>query len=385
MGQQTPANGKRVPAAHPRPLVQIGIVLLLLYGFLLSISLMGSAFKLFGQRFAEALIAGCTNPLAGLFIGMLATGLIQSSSTVTSLTVGFVGGGVLPIGFAIPILMGANIGTTITNLLVSFGFVTRREDFRRAFAGALVHDFFNLCSVAVLFPIEMRFHIIQRSAEALGRLFGSAGGAAFAGPVQIAIQPVCRALIRLLTGTFRLPAAAAGSVLLASAVCLLVASLVFLVRTLRAVVVHRAERVVHRYLFRNDLTAFALGICLTVLVQSSSVTTSIMIPLVGAGVVTLRRCFPYTLGANIGTTCTALLASLATVYAGEGGTHGITIAFAHLLFNLFGILIFYPLRVVPITAAVKLSNLAAESKRWAVLFVLGLFFGLPLLVILLTR
>ncbi len=146
--------------------LRILTVLGLLYVFLLSITMMGSAFKLFGKGFAEALIRGCTNPFAGLFIGVLATGLIQSSSTTTSLVVGFVGGGVLPLQFAVPLIMGANIGTTITNLLVSFGFVTRREDFRRAFAGATVHDFFNICSVIVLFPLELRFHIIQKAASA---------------------------------------------------------------------------------------------------------------------------------------------------------------------------------------------------------------------------
>ena len=67
-------------------------------------------------------------------------------------------------------------------------------------------------------------------------------------------------------------------------------------------------------------TALVLGVCLTVAVQSSSVTTSLVVPLVGAGIITIHRCYPFTLGANIGTTCTALLASPVR-YRGETATY----------------------------------------------------------------
>ncbi|MBN1557579.1 MAG: Na/Pi symporter [Lentisphaerae bacterium] len=370
------------------PLTRSGLLRLLaalglLYVFLLSISMMGGAFRLFGARFAEHLIRNCSNPIVGLFIGILTTSLIQSSSTTTSLVVGFVGGGVLPLDFAIPIVMGANIGTTITNTLVSLGFVTRRADFQRAFSGAIVHDFFNLCTVALLFPLEIRFHLIRRLAESLTGMFNRAGGVTFSSPLKAVIAPVCTLLQRLLTEVLALPPGAAGVIMLILAIGFLMASLVLLVRNLRAVVLSKAESFVNRYLFRNDLMAFVLGIGLTVAVQSSSVTTSLVIPLVGAGIVTLYRCYPFTLGANIGTTCTALLASLATVHAGPHGSVGVTTAFAHLIFNVLGIAIFYPLRRIPIWMARRLARLAAESKRWAIAFIVLMFFGIPLLVVLL--
>ena len=136
-------------------------VFLLLYFFLASIKLFGSSFKLFGSGFAEGLVNAYSNPFLGLFTGILATSLVQSSSTVTSLIVGLAGAGFLPIEYAIPMIMGANMGTTITNTLVSLTFVTRKEDFRRAFAAATVHDFFNLSAIVVLFPLEIIFHPIQ--------------------------------------------------------------------------------------------------------------------------------------------------------------------------------------------------------------------------------
>jgi sodium-dependent phosphate cotransporter len=381
------------PAAAPAPtryrelVWRILAAVVLLYVFLLSIKLMGGAFKLFGRDFAEGLMRETANPLVGLFIGVFATSLIQSSSTTTSLIVGFVGGG-MPLSVAIPMIMGANIGTSVTNTMVSLGFVARKEDFRRAFAGATVHDFFNLLTVLLCFPLEVAFGLLEWMSLRLTDLFSSAGGVTFTSPLKAIIKPASKAVIGLATDTLGLSDRAAGILLVVVAAAVLIASLIFLVRNMRVLVVERAERVVNRYLFRNDLTALLLGLALTVVAQSSSVTTSLIVPLVGAGIVSLARCYPFTLGANLGTTCTALLASLATVTVDESGTAmtlGVTAAFAHLSFNLLGIAVWYPLRRVPLAMAHGLARLAAESKRWAVIFVLLTFFGVPLLMILASR
>ncbi|MBD3390500.1 MAG: hypothetical protein GF418_00665 [Chitinivibrionales bacterium] len=375
---------------HLAAILKAVAVLALLYLFLLSIQLMGTSFKMFGKGFAERLITSTSNPFVGLFIGVLATSLVQSSSTVTSLVVGFCGGGMLPLEFSIPIIMGANIGTSITNTLVSLTFVTRKEDFRRAFAGATVHDFFNLSAVAVLFPIELNLHPIQKMSLALTSVFRNTGGAKFTSPLKAIIKPAVNFIEHALESGLGLSTNAVATVMLVLAIAALIGSLIFLVRTMRSLVISKAETFIEKYLFSNDALALLIGLVLTVLVQSSSVTTSLIVPLVGAGILSLRRCFPFTLGANLGTTCTALLASLATVGAAgaggeEGSLVGVTAAFAHLSFNIFGILIFYPLRVVPLTLATSLASLATESKKWAAAFILGVFFLLPLLMILITR
>lgn len=368
--------------------LKIVSVVLLLYAFLISIKLMGASLHLFGTDFAEQLIRTCSNPFVGLFIGILVTSIVQSSSTTTSLVVGIVGGGMLPVDYAIPIIMGANIGTTVTNILVSFTFVTRREDFRRAFAGATVHDFFNLFTVLVFFPLELKFHFIQRLAEQLTVLFEGVGGVQFAGPLKSIVEPVVDGIKHLVIDTFNLSAGLSGTVMLVGALLLMGASLVYLVKQMRSLVIGQAEVFIDRYLFRNDFAAMLLGLGLTVAVQSSSVTTSLAIPLVGAGILSLRRCYPYTLGANIGTTCTALLASLATVTVVNGqtvNTLGVTAAFAHLMFNMCGIAVFYPLKRLPLWCASRLAEVAARSKFWAVAFVLGVFFVIPVLVIVIAR
>jgi sodium-dependent phosphate cotransporter len=360
-------------------------VVFFLYFFLVSIKLIGISFQLFGKGFAEQLISSYSNPFVGLFTGILATSLVQSSSTTTSLVVGLVGAGALPVEYAIPIIMGANLGTTITNTLVSLAFVTRKEDFRRAFAGATVHDFFNIWTIIVFFPLELKFHFIQKSAFFLTRAFEGAGGVTFAGPFKLVINPAIQGVKSFLTKILSLPEIVAGVIMLIVAVIVVIVSLIYLVKTLHSLTVTTAGVFVDRFLFRNDFTALFLGLCLTMVVQSSSVTTSLIVPLVGAGIISVRRCYPVTLGANLGTTVTAILASLATVSMASGqtvNTAGVTTAFAHLTFNIYGIAVFYPLRRLPILCATRMADLATKSKKWAPIFVFVVFFVVPLVMIL---
>jgi sodium-dependent phosphate cotransporter len=363
-------------------------VLFFLYAFLVSIKLMGASFQVFGKGFAEQLISAYSNPFLGLFTGILATSLVQSSSTTTSIIVGLVGGGLLPVAYAIPMIMGANVGTTITNTLVSFSLVTRKKDFRRAFAAATVHDFFNLWTLVALFPLEINFHFIQKSALLLTRVFEGAGGVTFTSPLKLVIDPVTHGIQDFLTKILSVPEIAAGVIMLIVAVMVVITSLIYLIKTMQSLTIAQAENFIDRYLFRNAFTAILLGAGLTVVVQSSSITTSSIVPLVGAGIVTLRAAYPFTLGANIGTTFTAILASLATVSVVNGqviSTAGVTVAFAHLTFNIFGIALFYPLRRLPIFCANRLADLAADSKKWAIIFVLMVFFIVPLIIILVAR
>lgn len=371
-----------------RRLLKTLFIVLLLYAFLVSIKLVGSSFKLFGSDFAKTLIDSYSNPVLGLATGILATSIVQSSSTVTSLVVGLAGGGVLPLEAAIPMVMGANMGTTITNILVSLTFITRKGDFRRAFAAATIHDFFNILSIALLFPLEVYFHIIAKSAVFLTDVFKGIGGVTFTSPLKYVISPVAKGFENFLRDTLSLPDPVTGALILVVAVAVVIVALLFLVRSLREITASQTESYIDKYLFTNAFTALVLGMILTGIVQSSSITTSLIVPLVAAGVISLQKAYPFTLGANIGTTITAILASLATVGASNGGevvTVGVTVALAHLLFNVYGVSIFLPLRRVPIFLATRLANVAAEQKRWAFTFVILMFFVLPLLIIIFAR
>ena len=126
----------------------------------------------------------------------------------------------------------------------------------------------------------------------------------------------------------------------------------------------------------NPFVGLFMGILATSLVQSSSVTTSLIVPFAGIGILTLEKIFPYVLGANIGTTITGILAALAT-----GSSAGITIALVHLLFNIAGILMIYPIKNIPLGLARRFSDLSLKSRSVPVFYVVSAFFLVPLVVI----
>ncbi len=314
--------------------------------------------------------------MIGLLTGILATSLVQSSSTVTSLTVALVASGALTIEGAVPIVMGANVGTTVTNTIVSMGHITRKNEFMRAMAGATVHDFFNFASVALLFPLEIFFGVISKPASWLSSGITGAGGAELLSPLKAVVKPISVFIIGILNET--------GWLILLIGLLFLFLALRYLVVMLKKMMMGRAERILHKYIFGTPMAAMACGLALTVLVQSSSVTTSVIVPMVGAGILTIRQIFPYTLGANVGTTITALLASLALAADNpETGLAAITVALAHLLFNVFGIVIIYgikPLREIPIRMAQWMGQLAGKNRLYAFLYLISIFFLLPLLL-----
>ena len=347
-------------------------LLALLYIFMLSITMMGAAFKLFGKDFANQLIATTSNPFVGLVIGILATSVIQSSSTTTSIVVGLVGANVLSIGNAIPIMMGANIGTSVTNTLVSLGHISRSDEFQRAFSASIVHDFFNLIAVSIIFPIQYFTNILGISSDFLAGTFQNMGGLKAISPIKVITQPVVN-IVTDISGK-------SGIIVLILSLILLFITLRYLVKVLKALIIGKVEKFFDRIIFRNAFISLVFGLIITSLVQSSSITTSLIVPLVGAGILTIEQIFPYTLGANIGTTVTAMLAAMAT-----GNIAAITVAFAHLSFNIFGTVIIFPVRFVPINIAKWMSRLSLKSKAYPILYIVIVFFLFPFLTIYFLR
>ena len=372
-----------------KTLSKITLVIAFLYLFLLSIALMGAAFKGFGKGFAESLIQTTSNPFVGLVIGILATSIVQSSSTTTSIVVGIVGAGQLSVANAIPIIMGANIGTTVTNTLVSLGHVGRREEFRRAIGAATVHDFFNLICVSIMFPLELVTRslvgrgFLEGSAGFLAKAFQGAGGFKVTSPVKAITKPVVHFLEEdILVPLFSSPIASHVLMLLISAIFLFLA-LYYIVKIMRSLIAARAEIVLNNVVAKNGLMALVAGLIFTIMVQSSSITTSLLVPMVAAGILSVETIFPITLGANIGTTSTAVLASFAT-----GNPAGIIIAFVHLLFNTVGVVCIFPIpifRAIPIRLAYGLGNLAAAKRRYAFAYVLSVFFVVPSVLIFVPK
>lgn len=375
------------------------LFLLFLYLFFISIELMGTAFKGFGKGFAERLIATTANPFVGLFIGILSTSIMQSSSMTTSILVGMVAVGTISVRNAIPVVMGANIGTTVTNTIVAMAHITRKQEFKRAFSGALLHDFFNSLSVIVLLPLHLISQLIfgkgylQYLAEILTKIFSNVGGMKFISPLKLLTRPVINLLHKQLLPAILRPffaqengeisAKALGVLTLIFAVALLFLALKYMTKFMKSALMARVGNLFDAYLFKTPLRGFVVGAILTATVQSSSVTTSLAVPLIGAGVLTMQQIFPYVLGANLGTTITAMLAALAI--GTEGGGIAITVAFAHLCFNISGTLIWYPLKKVPITMARKMGEFSMKSRKLAIIYLIVVFYMIPGLLIFIMR
>lgn len=362
---------------------KVSLLCLIMFVFLVALELMGLTFKGLSsniEHYITQYIQG--NPIIGLFIGLFVTAIIQSSSTSTSLIVVAITSLGFPIQdsvtMAVPMIMGANIGTSITSTIVSFGHVTKKSEFRKAIASATVHDFFNILVTCILLPTEILFGTISNSALYLVDAFSIQenmnSGKGFS-VLDITIKPIAHFIESLLQKNFVLN-------LLVSLI-LLFFSLQYLSKLLKALIIGESQEKFEKVIFGSPLKSLFWGTVITAGVQSSSVTTSLMVPLVATNKVSLQRAFPFLLGANIGTTVTALIAAFST-----GLKIAIAISFCHVLFNVFGVIIFMItpiLKDVPVKMARALGQ-ATMHKRWVgFAYVTITFFVIPLLLIIFTQ
>ncbi len=363
------------PRFRPEVFFRVILVFLLLAAFLVAIQCMGGSIKLMGKETSEALFQGVKNPFAALAVGILSTVLVQSSSTTTSMIVALVGSGEIPVEDAVPMIMGANIGTTITNTLVSIGHVRQSAHFRRAFAAATVHDFFNLMCVALLLPLELMTGFLSKTAIFMTDYLFGIGGGNFDSPVKVGVKAAYKSILHGLESV-GLEGTPLALTVLAIGISTTFVCLVFITKNMRALIVGPLEQALNRSLGRSGLIGIVVGVAVTVAVQSSSITTSLLVPLCAAGILSLENAFPIMLGANIGTTVTALLAS-----AAADTSAGLTIALVHALFNLLGTLIFYPIqrvRHIPIRMARGLAIAASRNPIYVLIYVVGVFILMPL-------
>ena len=376
-------------ASQKLPLVvwRVMAVLFLLLVFLLGVKGLGDGFKLFGKDFLDSFFSLTANPFGGIFVGVLATTLVQSSSVSTSMIVGLVAApeNPLPLANAVPMIMGANIGTTVTCTVVSLAHMGRRDEFERAFSVAGCHDFFNILAVMIFLPLELMTGYLQSIARFLSGLVVGIGGFTYESPFKALLSFGFAPIQSLAEATFDVGWGQA-MFLVGMSAALIFLALWLIVRLMRSLVSSRIETAVSSALGSNAVIAIVIGIIVTVMVQSSSITTSIMVPLAAAGVLRLEQAFPITIGANIGTTITAMGAALAV--SGPNAIAGIEIALVHLFFNLSGAILIYPvrrIRQVPLQAARMLAAAAVKSRKLALVYVGTMFYGFPALLIYVTQ
>jgi solute carrier family 34 (sodium-dependent phosphate cotransporter) len=309
---------------------------------------------------------------------MLATVLVTSSSVSTSTIVALVGSGILPVELAIPMVMGANLGTTVTNTLVSLFSIRNPDEFRRAFSAATMHDLYNVMAVLILLPLELLTGYLERVATALASPIEAAGitGADVDGPLSFLTGPA-EDLIVTAMGAVVPEGGFLGVVLLLLGIAIIFTSLRYITKVMRLVLGGGFEQRLNSSVSRGaGLMGVLFGAVGAIVLFTSTVVTVMLIPLCAAGILALRNAYPITIGANIGTTMTALLAALAV-----DETAGLVIALVHFTYNVTAVLIIYPLpqiRFIPLRVAMALGNQAAK-RRWVVfVYVGGFFVGLPL-------
>ena len=351
-------------------------VLIALFIFLFALDLMISSLQHLGKPAAETIILATSNPFTGLFIGLLITALIQSSSAVTSMVVALVASGAMTIEGAVPIIMGANVGTTITGIIVSLGFITKKKEFKRAVAAGAYHNFFNILTVIILFPLEYYYGFLSGLSEYFASVFFNQP----IGPMKTefsllgnGLGSIVNLIVDHINNEF---------VLAVLSIALLFGSILFFRKVLSDQLGFRSQERFQRFFFRSPLKSLAWGLLTTAAIRSSTITTSLVVPLVAKKIVKLRAAAPFILGANVGTTITAFIAAMFNSNA------AISIAIAHFLFNFIGVLIFFPipyLREIPIRLASGLGRITLQYRLAGFLYLLLTFFFIPFSLIYLNK
>lgn len=339
--------------------------------FLLAIDFIGYSFRLLNKDIANSIINLTANPFISLFIGLLITAIIQSSSTSTSMIVAVVASGSIGFSDAIPMIMGANIGTTLTSTLVSLSFITNRDEFRKAIGAGVVHDFFNILVVAILFPLEYNYGVLTEMSAAASNFI--LGDGYVAQNTEFRFFLFTKPIVLYIGSLLPYPV-----VLAIASFAILAIAVKFLSHTLYKSITGGSREFLQKYFFGSPYRSFFWGVVFTAGIQSSSVTTSVIVPFVATRKISLKQCFTFILGANIGTTITALIAAL---FKSEAA---VSIALVHLFINLIGVLIFLPfpiIRNIPVRMAKAFGRLAMKFRIAGFAYIILTFFLIPFILI----
>lgn len=338
--------------------------------FVFALDLMVSSLQHIGKSAAETIIQATSNPFTALFIGLLITAMIQSSSTTTALVVALVASGSITLESGIPIIMGANVGTTITSTIVSLGFINKKKEFRRAAAAGTYDGFFNILIVVILFPLEYYYGFLSGISQWIAAYFFHPSSA----PVETSFSskwymfgPVIGWIVKIIPN---------GFLLALLSFVLLFTSILFFRKLISGLLLASSPERFSRFFFRNAWKSIFWGTVTTAAIRSSTITTSVVVPIVAQRIVSLRKAAPFILGANIGTTITAFIAA----FFNSNTSGAISIAIAHFLFNFIGVLVFYPipiLRRIPMELANRLGKLTLKYRLAVFVYILMIFFFIP--------
>jgi len=348
------------------------LTFVLFFLFLISLELITSACRELGSDYTSSIFKVTGNPVVSLFIGLLATAIIQSSSTITASLVAMVAANIISLEAAIPVVLGANIGTSITCMMVSFGHLGTPKAFRRGFMVGSSHVIFNVLTAILFFALEQYWSVLSMSSRYIASLIShwGASGQGWFFLNDLFVTPFALLLKSVVSNQ---PLAILGFSLVLLFMCIYTLTALFRFLMLGGNSGKKLSSALN-----NPFVSLLSGAGITAAIHSSSVTTSLSVMLAATEKISPKKLFPFILGANVGTTVTALMAAIGRSEA------GLAIAICHLLFNVFGVVLFYPfpiLRNVIVQIARWSGVMAQKNLAFAFGYLFILFFALPFLVI----
>ena len=296
--------------------------------------------------------------------------------------VGLVASGAVGLAPAVPIIMGANIGTTVTPMIVALGLISQRKEFGHGVSTATLHGLFNIFMVIILMPIELTTRSLSTAADTLASwLYGLVGNVTpSTGFLEFLTQSISSPLASL-SSSDQFPTGNPYLFIVLGMAALLV-SLRLIIKLFEGRVAVQVRNRMNRYLFGHPRQAFLTGFVTTAILQSSSVTTSFVVPLAAQTKLALPRVFAYLIGTNIGTTITALVA--ATIL-GASSEAALALAFVHLLVNCIGAILLYPLKAIrniPIIISTAIGKASRDNRVIPVIYLVLIYFLLPGILVL---
>ena len=386
------------PIIGNRKLRLILTLMLSIYLFIASLEGVKSGFKLVFSEWQSSILCMITSdaaPVTGLALGMLSTALVQSSSAVVAATMVSMAGMVatgLPleasIQFGVPMILGANIGTTVTNTIVAFGIkrgMTNKE-FNETIPAVIVDDVYEALTITLFFMGELYTKFISRSVLALGTFYIEVlhmeqyFSYFQESVVDIIVKEPLVSPIKNVTVGF-MGQSVGGLALFVGWFLIIILSMGMITNGLEKLIETGWEDKVQAA-FRSPSKGFFTGFSITFLVGSSSVGTSLVIPFVATKIVDLKKAYPYLVGCNLATTM-----DLSQIYAYlAGGIVGMTLGSAHILLNIMAMILWFisPLRFVPVKVAEWLGDKIAHNQNSAfalLAWVIGVFFVVPIIII----
>jgi len=291
------------------------MVLSLLSGvalFLFGMSLMGDGLKQVAGNKLEAFLYKMTNtPLKGVALGTGVTSVIQSSSATTVMVIGFVNSGMMKLKQAIGIIMGANIGTSITGWILCLSYIEGSNGIAKILSSA------TIAAVVAVIGTIMRMICKRTTHKNIGNIM-----------LGFAIVAIIGIIFR--TFVKKKPYSDIGDIMLGFAI------LMFGMQTMSGAVTPLRESKVFidmLTMFSNPIAGILVGVAFTAVLQSASATVGVLQALSVTGILTFSSAFPIILGIGVGASCPVLVSAIGA------NKNGKRTALVYLLNDTFGMLI----------------------------------------------